>query len=289
MVAKQYSNAFLQVKHMMATTTPPLRVGIAGLGAIGLDVARRLDTGIDGLMLTGIAARDEPKAVAKLASFKQPPAMCSLTALAEQADIVVESLPAAAFRDIAVPVLMRGKILIAISSAALLEAEDLPVLARRHGGRIIVPSGAMMALDALAAMAEGEITSAKLISRKPPNGLRGAPYLAEQGISLEALTAPLCVFSGNARAAAKAFPANVNVAATLSLAGIGPDRTQVEVWADPSLVRNTHAIEITSDSALLSATIENLPMADNPRSSRITAMSIVSTLRRLTATLQVGS
>ncbi len=273
---------------MTRTPSTPLRIGIAGLGAIGFDVAKRLDAGIAGLALIGVAARDEAKATAKLAGLSQAPALLDFTSLADQADIVVESLPAATFRDIAVPVLERGKILVAISSAALLESADLFDLARQYGGRIIVPSGAMMALDALAAMAEGEITAAKLISSKPPAGLRGAPYLVEQGINLEGLSAPLRVFSGNARAAAKAFPANVNVAATLSLAGIGPDRTLVEVWADPGIARNTHAIEIISDSALLSAKIENLPMVDNPRSSRITAMSIVSTLRRLTAPLRVG-
>lgn len=274
---------------MTRTPPPPLRIGIAGLGAIGLEVAKRLDAGISGLVLIGIAARDEAKAAAKLSGFRQAAALLDFSSLAEQADIVVESLPAAAFRDIAMPVLKRGKTLVAISSAALLESDDLPELARQYGGRIIVPSGAMMALDALAAMAEGEITAAKLISSKPPAGLRGAPYLVEQGINLDGLSAPLCVFSGTARAAAKAFPANVNVAATLSLAGIGPDRTLVEVWADPGIARNTHAIEITSDSALLSAKIENLPMAENPRSSRITAMSIVSTLRRLATPLRVGS
>lgn len=273
---------------MQTSSQSPLRVGIAGLGAIGLTVARRLDAGIEGLLLAGLAVRDQASAKTKLADFSRQVPFHALDELADKVDVVVEALPAAVFRSIAEPVLKRGKILIAISSAALLEADDLRSLASQHRGRIIVPSGAMMGLDALAAMAEGRITSTTLISRKPPAGLKGAPYLVEQGISLDNLAEPLCVFRGNARAAAKAFPANVNVAATLSLAGIGADATQVEVWADPGLARNTHAIKVESDSALLTASIENLPMPDNPRSSRITAESIVSSLRRLISPVLIG-
>ncbi|MCW5730314.1 MAG: aspartate dehydrogenase [Alphaproteobacteria bacterium] len=267
----------------------PLRVAVAGLGAIGLAVARQIDAGIDGLVLAGVSARDRTKAREKLSAFCDPPPLCTLDELADRADIIVEALPGAAFRAVAVPVLERGKVLVAISSAALLDAEDLPALARRHGGRILLPAGAMMGLDALTAMAEGEIVSVTLISRKPPQGLKGAPYLEENGIRLDGLAEPLCVFRGSARAAARAFPANVNVAATLSLAGIGPDATMVEVWADPALARNTHAIEVVSDIALLTARIENLPMLDNPRSSRITAASIVSCLRRLVSPLCINA
>ena len=80
-----------------------------------------------------------------------------------------------------------------------------------------------------------------MVTRKPPNGLEGAPYLVERGITLKDLKEPRKIFDGSAREGARGFPANVNVAAALSLAGIGPDRTRLEIWADPALDRlQTH-------------------------------------------------
>jgi aspartate dehydrogenase len=128
-----------------------------------------------------------------------------------------------------------------------------------------------------------------MVTRKPPRGLAGAPYLEQNKISLEGLTAPLRVFEGTAREGARGFPANVNVAAALSLAGIGPDRTRLEIWADPAVERNTHRIEVDSDSARFSMTIENIPSAENPRTGRITALSVVAALRGLVSELRVGT
>jgi aspartate dehydrogenase len=128
-----------------------------------------------------------------------------------------------------------------------------------------------------------------MVTRKPPAGLMGAPLLAQRNISLTDLREPLLVFAGSAREAIAGFPANVNVAVALSLAGIGPDRTRVEIWADPSVTHNTHSIILTSDSSDLSMTIQNIPTPENPRTGRITALSALAALRRLTAPLVVGS
>jgi aspartate dehydrogenase len=128
----------------------------------------------------------------------------------------------------------------------------------------------------------------RMSTRKPPNGLAGAPYLVEHGISVAGLNAAKQVFVGSAREAAKGFPANVNVVAALALAGIGPDRTEIEIWADPAISRNCHAIEVESDSARLSFAIENVP-SENPKTGRITALSVVAALRKLQAPLRVGT
>ena len=105
--------------------------------------------------------------------------------------------------------------------------------AKETGARILVPTGALLGLDAVRAAAEGTIHSVTMITRKPPDGLEGAPYLVERGISVKDLKEPLKIFDGTAREGARGFPANVNVAAALSLAGIGPDKTRLEIWADP--------------------------------------------------------
>jgi len=138
------------------------------------------------------------------------------------------------------------------------------------------------------AAAEGTIHSVKMVTRKPPAGLEGAPYLREHGISVNGLKAPLKVFDGSARAGARGFPANVNVAAALSLAGIGPDRTQLEIWADPGVTRNTHRIEVESDTARFSMQIENVP-SENPRTGKNVALSVVAALRGLVSELKIGT
>jgi aspartate dehydrogenase len=102
------------------------------------------------------------------------------------------------------------------------------------------------------------------------------------------LTEPLRIFEGTAREAAKGFPANLNVAVALSLAGIGPDRTRVEIWADPTVTRNIHRIEVDSDSARFSMSIENIP-SENPRTGRITALSVIACLRKQRASLRIGT
>jgi aspartate dehydrogenase len=160
--------------------------------------------------------------------------------------------------------------------------------AKETGARILVPTGALIGLDAVRAAAEGTIHSVTMITRKPPGGLDGAPYLRERGISLADLKAPLKVFDGTAREGARGFPANVNVAAALSLAGIGPDKTRLEIWADPALTRNTHRIEVDADTARFTMSIEGIP-SENPRTGRIVALSTVAALRGLVAELKVGT
>lgn len=127
-----------------------------------------------------------------------------------------------------------------------------------------------------------------MITRKPVSGLLGAPHLEAQGIDINGITAPMKVFEGSAREAAVGFPANLNVAVALSLAGVGPDRTQLEIWADPALERNTHQIKVVSDSAHFSMEIENIP-SENPKTGRITAQSVLALLRKMHSTLQVGT
>jgi aspartate dehydrogenase len=267
-----------------------LKLAIAGLGAIGLAVARRIDAGaVPGLVLAAAAARDEAKARRLVAGLHRAPELVGLAALAEIADVIVECLPPKLFAAVAKPAVAKGRILMPLSVGALIDHMELVDLARQTGARIIVPTGALLGLDAVRATAEGRIASATIITRKPPAGLAGAPLLVERALSVEGLEAPLRVFAGSAREAIAGFPANVNVAVALSLAGIGPDKTQVEVWADPAVTRNTHTVIVKSDSSDLTMTIENIPSEENPRTGRITALSVLAALRRLTAPLVVGS
>jgi aspartate dehydrogenase len=267
-----------------------LKLGIAGLGAIGLDVARAVDAGrVPGIRLTAASARDPDKARRATERFRSPPALMDLSPLAEASDVVIECLPSALFTAVARPAIEQGRIFMPLSVGKLIDHMDLLDLARQTGARIVVPTGALLGLDAVRATAEGKIASVKIVTRKPPGGLAGAPLLVRRGISLAGLTQPLLVFEGSAREAIAGFPANVNVAVALSLAGVGPDETRCEIWADPSVTRNTHTIIVKSDSSDLTMTIESIPSDANPRTGRITALSVLAALRRLTSPLVVGS
>jgi aspartate dehydrogenase len=263
-------------------------VAIGGLGAIGLPLARALDFGVEGLTLIAVAARDPDKAKANLARFRSVPRIVPLEALAA-ADIVVEAAPAAVFETIARAAIEAGRILVPASVGALLPRMHLVERAKVTGARIVVPTGALLGLDAVRAAAEGPVHSVTMVTRKPPAGLAGAPHLVRHGIDVSGLTAPLLVFEGNAFDAAAGFPANVNVAAALALAGVGPMRTRVQIWADPGVTRNTHAIQVEAEAARFSMTIENVPSEDNPRTGKLTALSVLSCLRGLVSTLKVGS
>jgi aspartate dehydrogenase len=267
----------------------PQRVAIAGLGTIGLKVARALDAGIEGLTLVAVAGRDAAKTAAQASALACRPAAMPAMALAGAADLVLDCAPSSAFAGLAESVVGAGKTLMTVNAGALLRHLDLVERARATGGRIIVPTGGLLGLDAVRAAAEGHIERVTMITRKPPNGLEGAPYLVERGISLAGLNAPRRVFEGNAADGARGFPANVNVAAALGLAGIGPDRTRLEIWADPALDRNTHTIEVEADSARFTLRIENVPSEENPRTGKITALSVIACLRGLAAPLRVGT
>lgn len=268
--------------------TTPVRVAIAGLGALGRPIALSLSEGLPGYRLAAVSARNRDRAAEFLSAHGIDVPVVSLAGLEPYADIVIDCTPAACLPEVALPVLKAGKEVIVLSAGALLDEPGLIALAEENGGTITVPTGALLGLDAVTAAAEGRIHSVRIVSAKPPAGLAGAPHLGSSGLRLEDIKERQQLFAGTAREAARGFPANLNVAVALALAGIGPDRTEVEVWVDPGLSRNTHVIELDSDSARLVMQIENIPTG-NPRTGRITAQSVISLLRKRTAPLRVGS
>ncbi len=265
------------------------RVALGGLGAIGLKVARALDDGIPGLTLTAVSANNREAAAERVADFKTPPPVVGLGDLAGLADVVIECAPAAVFDAIAESAIEAGKIFMPLSCAALLSRPHLEKRAAETGARIIVPTGALVGFDAVRGAAEGGINSVTMKTEKPPKSVKDAPYLAEHGIDVSNLTEPLQIFKGSARDAAVGFPANVNVAAALSMAGIGPDETTIEIWADPDQPRNKHTITVDATSTRFTMVIEGIPTPDNPATGLLTPLSVIATLRGLTSTLRVGT
>ncbi len=272
----------------MQAGRPTARVAIAGLGAVGLTLAKALDDGLPGLALAAVSTKNKAAAKERLSALRRPVPVVDIGDLEPLADIVIECAPASLLRSIVTPFLERGKTAIVLSAGALLTNMELIDLAKVHGGQIVVPTGALIGLDAVTAAAEGSIESVRMITRKPVKGLLGAPFLVENKIAIEDIKAPLRVFSGTPREAAAGFPANLNVAVALGLAGIGVDRTTLEIWADPALERNMHSIEVVSDSASFTMSIANIP-SENPKTGRITALSVLAYLRKMGAPLRVGT
>ncbi len=273
----------------VAAQKPNLRIAIAGLGAIGKSIATTLAQGsVPGVELTAVSAKNHDKAKEFVSTLAHPVKVLTIAELEKEADLVIECAPAALLPEIATPFLNAKKQVIVLSVGALLFHPELIAMAKDKGGVIHVPTGALIGLDAMIAAAEGKIHSVRMVTRKPPKGLAGAPHLLENNISIEGLTEAKKVFEGNARDAAKGFPANLNVVVALALAGVGPENTLLEIWADPAVVRNTHTIVVDSDSAKFTMTMENIP-SENPKTGRIVAQSVIAKLRKMRSSFKVGT
>jgi len=265
-----------------------MKIGLAGLGVIGRAVARALDDGIPGLTLAGATARDREKAERFLKGLRSPAPFLSLDDLVRASDLVVEASTQTHLREIAPRALGAGKDLVVLSCGGLLGRQDWVDLAARNHCRILVPSAAIAGLDGVKGARVGAITSVTMETRKPPPGLAGAPWIAERGIDLDAITAETLIFEGSATEACRAFPANVNVVAALSLAGIGPEKTRIRVFAAPEQKMNRHRITVEGEFGQLAIEVENVP-SENPRTGKLSYLSTIALLRDLGATLRVGT
>ena len=266
-----------------------MKIGIIGFGAIGFDVAKKLDQEKDQFNVIGVHSRTKNKIIDKTTSFNSPLRYLSLNEICKKCDVVIDCAPKEAFKEIIQKCLYYKTKLITVSGAGILENLEIVNKAREYSTQIFLASGAIIGLDGLNAVSEGEVSFVKMITRKPPNALINAKFVLENNIKLENLSEPKLIFSDNAFEGARAFPANVNVAAAVGLAGIGAKKTQLEIWADPNLSKNTHSIIVNSDSSNFKIEIENIQSEENPGTGKITALSVVATLRGLISSLKVGT
>lgn len=264
-------------------------VGLVGCGAIARAVIAAAQDGRLPVRIAAVTSREEARARAWLDTLADPPPWRPLDGVIAAASLVVEAAGGHVVADVGRRAFAAGKDLMVISAGALLEHPELIAEARRRGCRLLVPSGAIAGLDGIKSACEGRVEHVTMTTRKPPAGLAGAPYLAERGIDLVGLTGEREVFRGTAREACRGFPANVNVSAAVSLAGLGPDRTTVRIVAVPGLERNCHEIEVAGEFGRLRVAIENVPTAENPRTGRLTALSILRGIRDAADPVRIGS
>lgn len=256
-----------------------MTVGLVGCGNIGADLCIALQRNAIPAHMTALCDADEERAKVLQRSFQLEAEVTSLARAAETADFLIEAAVSDAVQAVVEAAIQHRKDCLIMSVGGLMQRPELMELAKANNVCIRVPSGALCGLDGIRAAMEGGLHSVTLTTRKPPKGLEGAPYLVEKGMDLSDLHEALIVFEGNALEAVQAFPANVNVAAALSLAGVGPVETRVKVVADPRATENSH--EITAEGAFgrLQAKTVNLPSPRNAKSSYLASLSAVAELR----------
>ncbi|MBY8978055.1 DUF108 domain-containing protein [Rhodobacteraceae bacterium NNCM2] len=267
------------------------RVIIGGFGNVGSQIARRItDVPECGLEIAAIVARDLVKARRKASEMGITVPVITAEQAAGVPGVLVECSTYDSFRDVVEPKLRAGGHVIAVSVGALAAHPDMLDLVDECGATLQIAGGTLPGLDILRAAKEGSIEEVTLTSDIHPASFAHEPYIHENGIDLDAAAkGPVPVFSGTARDAARHFPRHFNVAVTLSLAGVGLDRTRVNVMANGTLPGARHRLRIIADSVELEMTSQNFPSPENNRTSRVVAHSIMAALRRLNGGLLVGS
>lgn len=256
-----------------------LRIGLAGCGNIGAELCRAVAVG--GMNARVVALFDvDPKQAERLKATLNPDAaLGDLDACAAACDLLVEAAAAVAVAPVIRAAIRHRCDCLVMSVGGVLQQPALLDEAREAGIMVRLPSGALAGLDGIRAAKEAGLDSVTITTRKPPKGLAGAPYLVENRIDVEGMTQATLVFEGTALEAVKAFPKNVNVAAALSLAGIGPERTRVRVIADPAAVRNSHEVVAEGAFGKLTAVTENVPSPENPKTSYLASLSAIAEVR----------
>jgi len=263
---------------------------IIGCGSIGTVIAKAADRmpDVEGVLLYD---RDLNKAEALVSSLRRAECLGSLNLKSVSADLVIEAASQNAAKEFIPGALENSLDALVMSVGAFVDKgfqNKCYSAVSSFDSIVLIPSGAVAGVDALKGASKAEIEVVRLTSTKPPKGFAGVKYLEEKGVDVAKMTDRTVLYSGSASQAVQLFPANVNVAATVSLAGIGFERTQVEVVCDPYATVNSHHLYAKGDFGELEATTKNLPSPDNPRTSYLAALSAVSTLSEYIKRIWVG-
>jgi aspartate dehydrogenase len=182
--------------------------------------------------------------------------------------------------------------LVVLSAGALADdglRQRLEAAARASGALLYVPSGGIGALDALKAAVVSGVDEVVIRTAKPPRAWHGIPFVEALGVDLDRLEQPFVLYDGAARAGVAHFPQNVNIAAVLSMAGVGFDRTRLVAVADPGIVRNTHVITVTAVTGEISITLQNIPSPENPKTAWLACYSALAALKQMQSPIRYGT
>jgi len=279
----------LSLKHMSKL----LKIGIVGCGAIGSSlakiIARELKRRAGISALYDIDAQKSVRLSQAVCGNKEL-AVPGLEQLIARSDLVIEAASAKSSWKIAQGALRRKRSIMVMSVGGLLSRlKELSFLAARYGGKVYIPSGAIAGIDALKAAGAGKIRKVVLTTRKNPLSFKGVEYIKRRGLRLDNIRQEKRLFFGSARQAVKYFPQNINVAAVLSMAGIGEDRTRVEIIASPKVKQNVHEIRIEGAAGKVFTRTENILHPDNPKTSYLAVLAAAATLRQILEPVRIGT
>lgn len=267
-----------------------MNIGIIGCGAIGSTLAKAAE-GLSEVESIYVFDKSHVCSSIMEEKFTKVFSILEFPELMDKSDFICEAASQKAVTLFAEKVLQSGKSILIMSVGALVDdelRERLIKAARDNDCRLYIPTGALCGVDGISAASISEIQEVTLITRKPPSAFEDIPYLEEKGIIMENIQNPKVIFEGTAREAVKLFPKNVNVAATVSLSGIGFDKTKVTIVADPTTSQNHHTIVAKGNFGTMRAEMNNLPFEKNPKTSKIAAQSAVSALGKIVSSIWVG-
>ncbi|HEX6530249.1 MAG TPA: aspartate dehydrogenase [Burkholderiales bacterium] len=267
-----------------------MRVALLGGGTIARLVLEHVPDGIEIVALCGRGPASRGAQLAR--QFRIPYVVGRENLLAARPEAVIEAASHEAVREHVVPLLEAG-VSVVVLSAGVFADEALRVAAERAAQRgdalLYVPSGGIGGLDALKTACLAGVDEVSIQVAKPPRAWKGIPYVEQLGVDLEGLTAPAILFEGPAREGVPHFPQNVNIAAVLSLSGIGMDRTRLKVVADPGLTLNTHTIRVSGAAGRMTVVLENVPAPENPKTSWLACYSALAALETLGSKVRYGT
>ena len=270
------------------------RIGLLGCGAIGTQIALAIDSGKIPATLTHVFDDSKEKSKLLVEKLTNKPEIVENSHLlsSNPVDIVVEAASQDAVRDASLSVLQNKKDLMIMSVGALLDESIYDILSdacKDFKKTIYLPSGAIAGLDGIKSIKD-ELESLSITTTKHPRSLKGAKFFETSEINLDEINSPTVIFEGIAKEAVSLFPTNINVAALLSLTGIGSEKTGVKIIADPNTDKNTHHVEAEGKFGKMTFTIENYPDENNPKTSRLAILSAIETLRKYCSDdIQIGT
>ena len=270
------------------------KIGLLGCGAIGTQIALAIDSGKIPAILTHVYDSSQVVATELVSKLNTKPEIVENSHLlsSHPVNIVVEAASQDAVKDVALSVLQNKRDLMIMSVGALLDESIYDILSdacKDFQKTIYLPSGAIAGLDGLKSVKD-ELESLSITTTKHPRSLKGAKFFENSEINLDTVSSTTTIFEGTAKEAVSLFPANINVAALLSLSGIGSEKTNVKIVADPNTNKNTHHIEAAGKFGKMTFTIENFPDPSNPKTSRLAILSAIETLRKYCSDdIQIGT
>ncbi|MHC1635831.1 MAG: aspartate dehydrogenase [Candidatus Methanospirareceae archaeon] len=276
-----------------------IRVGVVGCGAIGSEICKAIDEDREGLRaeLKFLIDRHAERLEELYKKLRKKPHMIgygseNIEKFLEDIDLLIECASQSAVKEFVPIALKKGKDVMILSVGALADEkffEEIRKIAEEKNCKLYIPSGAIIGVDGLKSASIGSLRYVRLTTRKNPISFSKNKYVEEKGIDLASLKEEKVLFEGSAEEAVKYFPENINVAETISIAGIGTKNTKVKIIADPSIKENVHEIEAEGEFGKFFMRIENIHSPANPKTSYLAALSAIATLKNISNPLKIGT